>query len=132
MTLNDRINSDFLSAFKARQTEKKTLLGVIRGEIQNKAPNPTDENVLAILKAIKKSLEQSFEAGDTKAGIELSFIEGYFPQLMSEEEIREVVQQIIVESGETNMGKVMGAFNKEYSGKADNKIVSNIVKQELS
>ena len=132
MTLNDRINSDFLSAFKARQTEKKTLLGVIRGEIQNKAPNPTDENVLAILKAIKKSIEQSFEAGDTKAGIELSFIEGYFPQLMSEEEIREVVQQIIVESGETNMGKVMGAFNKEYSGKADNKIVSNIVKQELS
>ena len=132
MTLNDRINSDFLAAFKARETEKKTLLGVIRGEIQNKAPNPTDENVLAILKATKKSLEQSLEAGDTKAGIELGFIEGYFPTLMSEEQIREAVQQIILSSGETNMGKVMGAFNKEYSGKADNKIVSNIVKQELS
>jgi len=131
MTLNDKINSDFLAAFKARETDKKTLLGVIRGEIQNKAPNPTDENVLAILKATRKSLEQSFEAGDAKAGIELGFIEGYFPKLMSEDEIRSIVKKIIESSGETNIGKVMGVFNKEYSGKADNKIVSEIVKQEL-
>lgn len=132
MTLNEQINADYIKAFKAREMDKKTLLGVIKGEIQNKAPNPTDENVLAILKATRKSLEQSFVAGDTKAGLELTFIEGYFPQLMSEEEIREAVQQIIFATGETNMGKVMGAFNKEYSGKADNKMVSNIVKQELS
>ena len=132
MTLNDRIKEDFLVALKARETQKKTLLGVIMGEIQNKAPNPTDENVLAILKSIRKSLEQSLAYGDNSVEAELSFIEGYFPKLMSEEEIREAVQQIIISTGEKNIGKVMGAFNKEYSGKADNKIVSQVVKQELT
>jgi uncharacterized protein YqeY len=131
MTLNEQINADFITAFKAKETQKKTLLGVIKGEIQNKAPNPTDENVLAILKATKKALEQSLAFGDDSAELELSYIEGYFPALMSETQIREAIQLIIVNSGETNMGKVMGMFNKEYSGKADNKLVSQIVKEEL-
>jgi len=52
--------------------------------------------------------------------------------LMSEVQIREAIQQIIINTGEKNMGKVMGHFNKEYTGKADNKLVSQIVKQELS
>lgn len=134
MTLNEQINADYITAFKAGESgrKKKTLLGVIKGEIQNKAPNPTDENVLSILKSIKKSLEQSLSFGDDDAEVELGFIEGYFPKLMSEEEIREAVQQIIIATGETNMGKVMGLFNKEYGGKADNKIVLQTIKQELS
>lgn len=132
MTLNERINADYIKAFKAKETVKKNFLSVIKGEIQNKAPNPTDENVLAILKSTKKSLEKSIELGDEQSKIELTFIEDYFPKLMSEAKIKENIQQIIVETGENNMGKIMGEFNKRFNGQADNKLVSQILKQELS
>ena len=66
---------------------------------------------------------------------ELAIVDSYLPQQMSEEEIRTAVGQVISEIGATSpaeMGKVMGGFNSKFAGKADGKIVSNIVKELLS
>jgi len=131
MTIKEQINADFMTAFKAKDMDKKNFLSVLKGDIQlaeSKENYEGEETVLSIVNKMKKSLE-SFTTEDTER--ELSYLEPYLPQLMSEVEIREAVQQIIINTGETNMGKVMGYFNKEYSGKADNKLVSQIVKQEL-
>jgi uncharacterized protein len=65
---------------------------------------------------------------------EIAVIEKFLPKMMSEEEIRTAVKEIIASVGATSaadMGKVMGAASKQLAGKADNKTVSVIVKQLL-
>ncbi|WP_419801046.1 GatB/YqeY domain-containing protein [Mucilaginibacter sp.] len=65
---------------------------------------------------------------------EMQVIEAYLPQQMDREEITVYLQGIIAKTGATSvkeMGKVMGAANKELAGKADGKTISEIVKQLL-
>ncbi len=65
---------------------------------------------------------------------EIAVIEKFLPQMMSEDEIKAVVQGVITAVGATSaadMGKVMGAATKQLAGKADNKLVSAVVKQLL-
>jgi uncharacterized protein YqeY len=65
---------------------------------------------------------------------EMQVIEAYLPQQMSREEITVYLQDLIKKTGATSvkeMGKVMGAANKELAGKADGKTISEIVKQLL-
>jgi len=71
----------------------------------------------------------------TKEREEIAIIEKYLPAMMSEDEVREVVKKAIAETGATTqkeMGKVMGLVSKQLAGKADNKLVSEIVKSLLS
>jgi len=130
MSLKEQINADFMLAFKAKEMEKKNFLGVVKGEIQNEESRNggvTDESVMVILKKMEKSLKQTNTEESLK---ELEYINPYLPQLMSEDAIREIVVNLIG-SGINEMGKLMGAFNKEYKGKADNSLVSKIVKENL-
>jgi uncharacterized protein YqeY len=58
--LEQRINDDFMTAMKSRKTKLKTLLGVIKGEIQNECGRGieiTDEVVVGILRKMEKSLK---------------------------------------------------------------------------
>jgi len=142
MNLKERINADFLEAFKSGNRAKKDVLGVIKGTIQTnegKLIESTDENVLKVLKSIEKGINETLE-GNKKIGAstseqeaELSFIAPYLPTLMSEDVIREKVRLIIIENGGSNIGALMGLFNKQNAGQAfDNKVVSSIIKEELA
>lgn len=133
MNLKERINADFMTAFKNKEMEKKNFLGVVKGEIQNEegrtgaSYEASDEVVLGILRKMEKSLTQTNTPESLK---ELEYIKPYLPQMMSESLIREKVSTYI-SSGLTNIGQIMGEFNKHYKGLADNKIVSNIAKEAL-
>ena len=132
MTLKEQINADFITAFKAKDLDKKNFLGILKGEIQlaeSKEGYDGEKTNLSIVKKMAKSLKTT---GDADSLRELTYIEGYLPSLMSEEQIRTVVQQIIVDTGGANMGQIMGAFTKEHKGKADNSLVSKIVREELA
>jgi len=66
---------------------------------------------------------------------EINVIEEFLPKQLSREEIEAVVRNVVTTLGATSvkdMGKVMGAASKALSGKADNKIVSEVVKSMLS
>lgn len=131
--LKEQINTDFMTAFKAKDMDKKNFLGVVKGEIQTEEGRTgiaNDETVLAILKKMEKSLKQT----NTEESLrELTYIEGYLPKLMSEDVIREKVKLIITENSGSNMGFLMGMFNKQNAGQAfDNKVVSNIIKEEIA
>ena len=71
----------------------------------------------------------------TPLNFQANIIEAYLPKMMSEDEIKTELTKLIAESGATSpaeMGKVMGLANKAFAGKADNKIVSTLVKELLS
>ena len=130
MTLKEQINSDFITAFKNKETEKKNFLGVVKGEIQNeegRTGSVSDEKVLSILKKLEKSLVQTNTPDSLR---ELEVLKPYLPVMMSESRIDEIVSNY-VKNGLTNVGQIMGEFNKDFKGLADNKIVSEIAKKHL-
>lgn len=131
--LKEKLNSDFMTAFKNKEMEKKNFLGVVKGEIQNaegRGIESTDENVLMILKKVEKSLKESANSGDEEAKFQLDVLKDYLPKLMSVDEIRKEVE-IIVQEGAKNLGMVMGAFNKKFKGKADNNEVRKVTEEIL-
>ncbi len=130
MSLKDKIYEDFLAAFKARETDKKNFLSVIKGEIMNdigRGKDPNDENVMKILKSIEKGLK---EMGTDQAKKELEYMAPYMPELMSEGEVTKIVEGLIAD-GKSDIGAIMKEFNTTYRGKADNGMVSNITRQKL-
>lgn len=142
-TLKQKIQADFIAAFKlgAEGRFKKDLLGVIKSAITAEEQKPNakevgDVEVMAVLKSIRKGIKEVVDLSGTPESIkELSIVDSYLPQQMSEEEIRTAVEQVISEIGAKSpaeMGKVMGGFNSKFAGKADGKIVSNIVKELLT
>ena len=131
MSLKEKIKSDFIEAMKNKEKERKSLLSVILGEIQNEESRNggvTDESVMSILKKMEKSLKQT----NTEESImELEYIKPYLPTLMDEVLIRSILESY-KNDGVDEMGKMMSAFNKEYKGKADNSLVSKVVKEILA
>jgi len=140
-TLKQKISADFMEAFKSGEKVKKNLLGVVKSEITTLEKNINTENlpdaeVIKILNKISKNLKETLSQADNEESkIELSIIESYLPQQMSEQDVRTAIEQIISETGAKSpgeIGKVMGGFNSKFAGKADNKTVSIIAKELLS
>jgi uncharacterized protein YqeY len=131
MSLKEQIQADFMAAFKAKDMDKKNFLGLIKSEIQNefgRSGKEDDETVLGILKKMEKSLKQTNT--DESLG-ELEYIKPYLPTMMGEDRIREILHDYKA-NGLNNVGQMMGEFNKVYKGKADNALVSKIVKEVLA
>jgi uncharacterized protein len=63
---------------------------------------------------------------------ELLIIERWLPAAVSEDKVREWVQEAITEAGADNMGKVMGAFMKKHKADVDGGVAQKIVKEELA
>jgi len=130
MTLKERIHTDFMEAFKAKDFQRKNFLGILKGEIQNEEGRgtvATDAVVMSILKKMEKSLKLT---NSEEALTELGFIEPYLPTMMTEEQIATVIKGLIA-GGAKNIGSIMGTFNKDYVGQADNGIVSRLAKEAL-
>jgi uncharacterized protein YqeY len=130
MTLKERIYTDFMEAFKAKDFQRKNFLGILKGEIQNEEGRgtvATDAVVMSILKKMEKSLKLT---NSEEALTELGFIEPYLPTMMAEEQIATVIKDLIA-GGAKNIGSIMGTFNKDYVGQADNAIVSRLAKEAL-
>ena len=131
MILKEQINKDFMEAFKSKNMDKKNFLGVIKGEIntlEGRGIESNDDNVLGVLKKVSKSLKQTNTEDSLR---ELTYLDDYLPKLMSEELIRVTVQGLI-NNGADNIGKIMGTFNKQFPGKADNQLVSKISRELLN
>lgn len=132
MTIKERIHADFIKAFKEKDFPRKDFLGLLKSEIQNEETRPNavsnDANTLLILRRMEKAIKQT---DSPESLIELQYLEPYLPQLMSEDKIREIVNGYKT-NGLTNAGQIMGQFNKEHKGLADNRVVSEIVKEVLA
>jgi uncharacterized protein len=134
MTLKERINAEYMTAFKSKDRVKsivaKNLLSVVKGEIQTiekntGVENMSDEDVLKILTKTSKSLKEMVATGSEQAKEELAIIEAYLPKQMSKEEVVAKVTEL-VNSGVTQIGAIMKEF---ASLPADKKLVSETIKE---
>lgn len=134
MTIKERIEADFIAAYKNKETAKKDFLGLLKSEIKNdegRGVPATDDNVIKRLKGIEKGLIQVQEATKSEtAATELAILREYLPQQMSEETIMEIVEGIIGDGGDLKV--VMLHFKEVYPGRVDNKLLSDIARQVIS
>ena len=107
------------------------------------AEEVTEEAELKILQRLVKQRKESSDIYKQQGREDLSLIEeeeievisGFMPQQLDRAEIARIIAGIIETSGVSSvkeMGKVMGLANKELAGKADGKLISEIVKEQLA
>ncbi|WP_316571976.1 GatB/YqeY domain-containing protein [Neobacillus sp. YIM B06451] len=147
MSLLERLNNDMKQAMKSKDKDKLTVIRMIKASMQNEAIKHgrelTGEEELTVLsremKQRKDSLHEFDKAGRPdlveKLRQELSIVELYMPQQLSEEELEGIVKETIAETGassKADMGKVMAAIMPKVKGKADGSLVNKLVQQHLS
>ena len=147
MSLKDQIQNDVKDAMRARDRERLGVLRLVTAAIKQKEVDERieldDTAVLAVLDKMSKqrreSLEQYTSAGrDDLAAqekFELDILADYLPEQMSEEDLAGLIRQAIADTGAStmrDMGAVMGRLKGEVQGRADMKLVSNLVRAELA
>lgn len=148
MSLSDQINHDLKEAMKVKDTVKLSTLRMVKAAITNlaiekKKDNLDDSDIMGILQKQVKQRRESFESftqgGRTEMAEkelqEMKVLEAYLPKQLSEDEIEVLVKAAIAETGvssKADIGKLMGALMPKVKGKADGKLVNQIVQKHLS
>jgi len=142
MNLKQQIQEDIRNAQKQKETEKLSVLRLVMDVILKKEKELQEEiddqmTVKLVMSAVKRgqdSIEQ-FRAGSRndlveKEERELEILKIYLSEQMSKQEIRAIVQKVI-DDGADNIGVIMKGVMPQVQGKADGKLVTDIVKELL-
>lgn len=147
MTLTEKINNDIKQAMLAKDKEKLAALRDIKSKLMLEATSGsgevTDEAGVKIVVKLFKQRMETYELYKTQNRDDLAqeelqqaeIIKAYMPEMMSEDDVRKAVRDKIAQvgaAGPQDMGKVMGPLSKELAGKADGKLISALVKEELA
>lgn len=146
-TIKDRLQEDWKIALKTKDKFTASVISTAKSSILlvEKTDNRKveDDEVISILaKEVKQRRESmlEFEKGNRKDLVdqckaEIEILLKYLPQQLDEEEIRKIIKESAEEVGADSikdMGKVMSAVKPKVLGKADGKLVSQIVKEYLN
>jgi uncharacterized protein YqeY len=147
MSLKERITEDMKTAMRARDTARlsalRLLLAALKQREVDERKTLSDADVVAVIEKMLKqrrdSIEQ-FEAAKRQdladaEKFEVSVLQAYMPQALSDADLQAAVAQAIQDSGATgpqDMGKVMGVLKPALAGRADMGKVSALVKARLA
>ncbi len=146
MSLVDKINVDIKTAMLAREPNKLEALRAIKAALLLAYTSGEPVTQETEIKLLQKIIKQRKEAAEIYASqnredlashdmYEAEITQQYLPAQMSDDEIKDVIKNIISQTGASSirdMGKVIGIASKELAGKAENKTISEIVKQLLN
>lgn len=150
MPLKDQLNADLKVAMKAGDDTRKNALRAIlaaikQAEIDRRTNQPaglTDDDIVALLQKEVKSRRESI-ADAEKAGraelttdhlADIAIFESYLPQALSRAELEALAREAIIEAGVDNpkgLGAVMKVLTPRVKGRADGKVVNEVVRALL-
>jgi uncharacterized protein len=137
MNVEEKINSEIKAAMLAKDAKRLEALRAIKSVVLLLKTSPEGLTEDSVNKALQKEVKKRKETGEiykTQNRPDLEDVE-LFQAAVIEEEIKIELVKLIASVGATgagDTGKVMGAASKAFAGRADNKIVSALVKQLLS
>jgi uncharacterized protein len=141
MTVLERVQGDARTAMKAGDRERAAALRMVVDALQQDAKLGKGDEVAVLQRERKKRVEaaEAFaEAGRAEQAaaerFESELIEGYMPEQLSDQELSELVEAAIAETGadgQRQMGQVMSALMPKVAGRADGKRVSAAVRKKL-
>lgn len=148
MSLLQKIDDDYIAAYKAKATVKVAVLRHLKTAIktrmaEGRGSEITDDDVLDLIarqvKQRKDSFDQYTKAGrDDLARVEaeeLAELEGYLPTPLGDDELAAAIDRAVAEVGATgmqDMGRVMQALLNAHKGQVDGKKASALVRSRLS
>jgi uncharacterized protein YqeY len=141
MSVLEQVQEDVRTAMKARDRERAAALRMVVDVLQQDAKLGEGDEVAVLQRERKKRVEaaEAYEGAGraeqaTAERFEAELIEGYLPRQLSDEELAELVDAVVAETGATEqrqMGQVMSALMPKLDGRADGKRVSAAVRRKL-
>jgi hypothetical protein len=149
MSLEQKVMAELKTAMLAKDEKSLRSLRAIKSAIilaktaEGAGGEIKEEDEVKLLQKLVKQRKDSLEIYEKqnredlaeKEREEISVIEKFLPKQLDEAELRTIIQKIIDETGASSpadMGKVMGAANKQLAGKAEGKTIAGIVKDILN
>lgn len=146
MSLSDRLTQDLMEAMKQRDQVRVDVIRMIRSQLKytqiQKGADFSSEDEILVLQRESKKRREAIEAYEIAKAItrlekektELAIIQQYMPKALSAEELTSVIDRIITETGAAtpkDIGKVMQPLMSEVRGKADGRLVQELVRKKL-
>ncbi|QNO13561.1 GatB/YqeY domain-containing protein [Alkalicella caledoniensis] len=147
MNLVDRLTADMKTAMKSKDKLALSVIRMMRSEMKyaeiSKGNPLTDDEIIDVLsrecKKRRDSIEEYVKADRedvaTQLQQEVEIISAYLPEQLSKEEVESIIDKAIKETNVSSikeMGKLMQAVMPQVKGKADGKLVNQLVKEKLS
>ncbi|MFZ5503088.1 MAG: GatB/YqeY domain-containing protein [Pseudomonadota bacterium] len=147
MSLKQQISDDMKAAMRAKETRRlgtiRLLLAAMKQREVDERIELTDADVVAVIEKMLKQRRDSISQYEAAARqdladvekFEMTVLQAYMPQQLSETEIVAAIAEVIAATGATgpqDMGKVMGAIKPKLAGRADMAKVSGLIKARLS
>jgi uncharacterized protein YqeY len=147
MALRELLNEDIKTAMKAREADKLAALRLLSAAVKQREVDERitldDAGVIAVIEKMLKQRKDSIEQFEKaqrqdladKEKYEVSVLQAYMPQALSEAEVAAIVADAIAASGAkspADMGKVMGLVKAKVAGRADMGKVSALIKSKLA
>ena len=147
MPLVDEIQKDMYKAMKEKEKERinalRNIIGKLKYRYIDKGDKLTEQEEIKVIQSLAKQRRESikmYKQGGRNDLVEtetkeLSIIEEYLPQAMSEEEVRRLVRETVKETGAESMsdlGKVMPLVMKKGAGKVDGELAQEVLRELLS
>lgn len=129
MTLQETINLHLKNAILTSNTELKSLLRVLIGELNRIDKVVSDEKVMSV---VKKMIENAKLIGKPN---EVAILETYLPKQFTTDQLKMVIAQLVEDKKYTSikdMGKIMGDLKNEFNGQYDGKLASDLVKSHFT
>ena len=144
----EKITSDIKEAMRAKDQVRLNVLRAMKSAlkyklVEKKQEDLTEQEAIAVFQTLIKQRKEAFDQFEKydrkeqadKERKEIEVLMGFLPEQMGEDEIKKLVQDAVSVSGAESakdMGKVMKELKPKVAGRADNKLVADLVKQALS
>ena len=147
MSLEERLVEEMKQAMKSNEKLKLSTIRMVRSALKNKEielrKKLEDEDIVKVIQAMVRKGEESVEQFQTggrmdlveKEKSEIEIMKSFLPPTLSHEEILKIIDQSIQEtqaSSLKDLGKVMKSVMPKMGGKADGKLINQLVKEKLS
>ncbi|PIV23171.1 MAG: glutamyl-tRNA amidotransferase [Deltaproteobacteria bacterium CG03_land_8_20_14_0_80_45_14] len=147
MSLEERLVEEMKQALKSNNKLRLSTIRMIRSALKNKEielrKKLEDEDVVKVIQVMVRKGEESVEQFQTggrmdlveKEKKEIEILKSFLPQPLSQEEILKIIDQSIQETQSSSLkdiGKVMKSVMPKIGGKADGKLINQLVKERLS
>ena len=146
--LEDQLQRDYIQAMKDRDAVKSSTVNFLRAQLKNvriekRSEALEDKDVVTVIKKQIKQRQDSIEQYEKggrkdladKETAEMAILKTYLPEELSGEVLQQLVDQAVAETGAQSMkdmGNVIKAVAAKAQGKADNRVISELVKKALS
>lgn len=146
--LEEQFQKDYFQAMKDRDTVKASTVNFLRAQLKNvriekRSETLEDKDVVVVIKKQIKQRQDSIEQYEKggrkdladKETAEMAILKSYLPEELSEQALQQFIEQAIRETGAQSMkdmGNVIKAVAVKAQGRADNRVVSELVKKALA